>query len=87
MKTSTMKPLSIISYPKKKVRNIRISPYTLSLIDSEVFKDLDYSLFRSGFNVLHIDTDLELICSFLSIDVKSSYTNYLIIDRDVCSFK
>lgn len=83
-----MKPLSIISYPKKGIRNIRISPYTLSRIDFEVFKDESYSLYRSKLGILLIDKveDLKLITSFLSIDIKETYTNYLIIDSFMCSF-
>jgi hypothetical protein len=84
-----LKPLSIISYPKKKVRNTRISAYTLSLIDSEVLKDSEYTLYRSGANKIILDDTeaLKLICSFLSIDVKSNYINYLVIDSGMCSFK
>ena len=81
-------PLSIVSYPKKGVRNIRISPYTLSRIDFEVFKDENYSLYRSKLGMLLIDEieDLKLISSFLSIDIKESYINYLIVDSVMCSF-
>ena len=84
-----MQPLSIISYPKKGIRNIRINAYTLICIDYNVFNDIWYSMYRSGENriILKDIKALELICSFLSIDVKSSYTNCLIIDNGICNFK
>ncbi len=83
-----LKPLSIISYPKKGIRNIRISAYTLICIDSDVFKDSEFTLYRSGYSILEIDSkeDLKLICSFLSIDIKDSYVNRLVIDSNMCSF-
>lgn len=84
----SLKPLSIISYPKKGIRNIRISGYTLICIDSDVFKDSNYSMYRSNANKIVLDDReaLELICSFLSIDVKDTYVNYLVIDYNMCSF-
>ena len=81
-----MKPLVIKSYPQKGVVRLRISYYTLSRIDEEVFNDFDYALFRSGLKEIHLNENTEKICNFLNVKFNPSYKYYLFMDTQMCSF-
>lgn len=80
-------PLSIVSYPTKGIRRIRISSFTLSRIDEEVFKDSNYSLYRCNLRLIEIDKQRNEVLSFLGLNSKEGYKDILCIDNGMCSFK
>ena len=81
------KPLSIRSFPSKGVRRIRISPFTASRIDCEVFIDEEYTLYYSQCQSIEINEKKDEVLQFLDLKVMDDYVDILYIDSLMCSFK